>query len=66
MRPDGFDYHAREISDAIRGLLACANLFKQTGDENIAALLNLLAHHIDENLGAIKSLTLPPNDGEQG
>ena len=62
MRPEGFDYHTQEISNAVHSMLACANLCKQSGDENTAAMLTLLAHHIDENLGEIKALTLPQED----
>ena len=59
MRPEGFDYHTQEISNAVHSMLACSSLFKQSGDENTAALLALFAHHIDESLGEIKALTLP-------
>ena len=62
MRPEGFDYHTQEISNAVHSMLACANLFKQGGDENTVAMLTLLVHHIDENLGEIKALTLPQED----
>ncbi len=64
MRPEGFNYHTQEISNAVHSILACASLFKQGGDDNTAALLSVLAHHIDENLGEIKALTLPREDLE--
>ena len=38
MRPEGFNYHTQEISNAVHSMLACASLFKQGGDDNTAAL----------------------------
>ena len=54
MQNDSFTYYTREISNAVLSLLACANLFKKNNDEEIAALLTLIAAQIDENLGCLK------------